>query len=187
MNALRPVFPTHPRPVIANRIARFVVPDMTTRQCTRQIMAGMKRLDGIKSVRTNITTHRIVVRFEPQLTGLGAMTAEIERAGSSTRNASSMIEVWGKRPRGISRQPEGDVHDSGANLVGLTVGPAEGAGHGMDLKIHRPAGALHQIFRPRTQQVDLDAVGRRHIAADRQAHCLGPQHRRHRQGACCRC
>jgi P-type Cu+ transporter len=81
MNALQPVSLTNPRPVIANRIARFVVPDMRTRQCTWQITAGMKRLDGIKSVRTNITRRRIVVQFEPQLTGLGAMTAEIERAG----------------------------------------------------------------------------------------------------------
>jgi P-type Cu+ transporter len=81
MNALQPASLTHPRPVIASRIARFVVPDMRTRQCTRRITAGMKRLDGIKSVRTNIDTRRIVVQFEPQLTGLGEMTAEIERAG----------------------------------------------------------------------------------------------------------
>jgi copper ion binding protein len=81
MNALQPVSLTPPRPVIANRIARFVVPDMRTQQCTRQITAAMKRLDGIKSVRTNINARRIVVQFEPQLTGLGEMTAEIERAG----------------------------------------------------------------------------------------------------------
>lgn len=81
MNALQPVSLTHPRPVIANRIARFVVPDMRTQQCTRQITAAMKRLVGIKSVRTNTTTRRIVVQFEPQLTGLGEMMAEIERAG----------------------------------------------------------------------------------------------------------
>jgi copper chaperone CopZ len=81
MNALQPVCLTHPRPVIANRIARFVVPDMRTQQCTRRITAGMKQLDGIKSVRTNITRRRIVVQFEPQLTGLREMTAEIERAG----------------------------------------------------------------------------------------------------------
>jgi copper ion binding protein len=81
MNALQPTSLTHPRPVIANRIARFVVPDMRTQQCTRRITTSMKRLDGIKSVRTNITTRRVVVQFEPQLTGLGQMTAEIERAG----------------------------------------------------------------------------------------------------------
>jgi hypothetical protein len=34
-----------------------------------------------KSVCTNINTRRIVVQFEPQLTRLAEMTAEIERAG----------------------------------------------------------------------------------------------------------
>jgi P-type Cu+ transporter len=83
MHALQAVCSTHPQLVSGHRIARFVVPDMRTRQGAERIAARVKRLDGIRSVSTNVTTHRVVVQFQPLLTGIAPMMAAIEDAGCS--------------------------------------------------------------------------------------------------------
>jgi P-type Cu+ transporter len=86
-------------PVTANRVARFVVPDMSTRACLRRITDRMRQLDGVKSASTNINTHKIVVQFVSRLIGLGEMTAEIERAGC---NVADLVQTGvASRSRGM--------------------------------------------------------------------------------------
>lgn len=86
MNVVQPISPTPPRndvngPTTGNRVARFVVPDMSTRGCIRQVTDRMRQLDGVRSASANFDTRKVVVQFESQMTGLGEMTAEIEQAG----------------------------------------------------------------------------------------------------------
>ena len=83
MHELQAVVTSRRRPPAGDRIARFVVPDMRTRQCTGRITDRIGRLDGVSSVRTDIRSHRVTVRFQPLLTGLAEMTAAIQGAGCS--------------------------------------------------------------------------------------------------------
>lgn len=85
-------------PIVANRVARFVVPDMGTRGCIRQVTDRMRQLDGVKSASANVNTHEVVVQFVSQLTGLAEMTAEIERAGC---NVADLVQT------GVASQPRG--------------------------------------------------------------------------------
>jgi P-type Cu+ transporter len=101
---MRPDSSTLPRsntdgPVSADRVVRFVVPDMGTRGCLRQITDRMRQLDGVKSASANINTRKVVVQFVPQLTGLEEMTAEIERAGC---NVADLVQTGvASRSRGL--------------------------------------------------------------------------------------
>jgi P-type Cu+ transporter len=86
VNIIQPIPPTIPRnditrPITGNRVARFVVPDMGARGRIRQVTDRMRQLDGVRSASANVNTHKVVVRFASQLTGLGQITAEIQRAG----------------------------------------------------------------------------------------------------------
>jgi P-type Cu+ transporter len=84
---------------MADRVARFVVPDMSTLDCIRQVTDRMRQLQGVKSAGADINTHKVVVRFAPQLTGLGEMTAEIERAGC---NVADVVQTGdASRSRGM--------------------------------------------------------------------------------------
>jgi copper ion binding protein len=101
---MQPISSTIPRndiigPIIGNRVARFVVPDMGTRGCIRQVTDRMRQLDGVKAASANVSTHKVVVQFVSQLTGLGKMTAEIERAGC---NVADLVQTGvASRSRGM--------------------------------------------------------------------------------------
>ena len=103
MTVIQAISSTIPRtdingPIVANRVARFVVPDMGTRGRIKQVTDRMRQLDGVKSASANVSTHKVVVQFVSQLTGLGEMTAEIERAGC---NVADLVQT------GVASQPRG--------------------------------------------------------------------------------
>ena len=64
-------------------MARFVVPQMSSRESADRIRACIRQLDGIHTVNTSTRTHTVTVRFQPLVIGIAEMMAVIERTGYS--------------------------------------------------------------------------------------------------------
>jgi P-type Cu+ transporter len=76
------------RPLAANspssageRSDEFVVPGMGSDHCAGIVSSSLKRLAGVAEVRTSIATHRVEVRYDPDLLDSGRLRDAIERAG----------------------------------------------------------------------------------------------------------
>jgi Cu+-exporting ATPase len=62
-------------------IAELTVPGMGSDHCAGIISTSLKRLDGIRSVQTNVAGHKVTVHFDPQVMESTALKAAIGRAG----------------------------------------------------------------------------------------------------------
>jgi P-type Cu+ transporter len=70
------------------RFVEFAVPGMGSDHCAGIISTSLKRVDGIQSVQTSVASHKVTVRFDPNVTGGPALKAAIERAGYEVAGVS---------------------------------------------------------------------------------------------------
>ena len=90
----------------------FIVPGMGSDHCAGIVSTSLKRLQGVQAVQTNISAHKVTVRFDARHADADRMRAAIEQAGYEVAGVSV---------------PGGDEGPGGAEIR-LTV-PGMGSDH----------------------------------------------------------
>ncbi|MDP1702750.1 MAG: heavy metal translocating P-type ATPase [Aestuariivirga sp.] len=95
------------------RVVEFAVPGMGSDHCAGIITTSLKRLDGIATVQTSVAGHKVLVRFDPKVTGSIALKAAIERAGYDVAGVSEPESTDGTRALRLIVPGMGSDHCAG--------------------------------------------------------------------------
>jgi P-type Cu+ transporter len=118
------------------RLVEFAVPGMGSDHCAGIVTTSLKRVDGIQSVQTSVASHKVTVRFDPNVTGIPALEAAIERAGYEVAGVSEPEVVDGAREIRLIVPGMGSDHCAG--IVSGSIKRLPGiAGVGTNIANHR--------------------------------------------------